>query len=312
MMLRKIMSKLGVGAAKVDLVLHSQQVALGEAIEGEFHIEGGTVKQNINKLEVELLLKVMLKGKQFTKTITVIPITSVFTIQPGEKKSIPFHYKLPLNLPITRNGIQYTFVTKLDIAGGVDTLDHDAITITPPVQLENIFAAMSELGFREKATSGKITKYSQEFEFFPANEWTNHIQEIEFKAFIEDHGIRLYLEVDIYEALFKEKELKREMYISNEILSNPKQIAIILREAIQEMIQHPSNYYQPMHTLAAPKHQMGSSLSGAVGGFAAGLFAGMLLDEIFEEAAENAFDLEDHAGDLLDFGDFFDGGGEDF
>jgi sporulation-control protein len=311
MMLRKIMSKLGVGAAKVDLILHRQQVALGEAIEGEFHIEGGTVEQHINKLEVELLLKVLLNGKQFTKRIAVIPITSAFLIQPGEKKTVPFSYKLPMNLPITRNGIQYTFVTRLDIAGGVDTLDHDSITVTPPVQLENIFNALSELGFREKGTSGKITKYSQEFEFFPANEWTHQIQEIEFQAFIEDDGIRLYLEVDIYEALFKEKELKREMFLSNEVLSNSKQIAIIPREAIQEMIQHPSTYYQPMYSFPQT-HQMGGTTSGAVGGFAAGLFAGMLLDEIFEEAVENAFDLEENASDLLDFVDFFDGGGEDF
>jgi sporulation-control protein len=310
-MLRKIMSKLGVGSAKVDLILQSQKVALGEAIQGEFHIEGGTVKQNINKLEVELLIKVHVNGKPFTKSIAIIPITSAFTIQPGEKKTVPFSYKLPMNLPITRNGIQYTFVTRLDIAGGVDTLDHDSITVTPPVQLENIFNALSELGFREKGTSGKITKYSQEFEFFPVNEWIHQIQEIEFQVFIEENGIRLHMEVDIYESLYKEKELKREMFIANEVLSNPKQIAIILREAIQEMIQHPSNYYQPMHTFAQ-KHHMGSSLSGAVGGFAAGLFAGMLLDEIFEEVAENAFDLEEHTDELFDFGDFFDGGGEDF
>lgn len=89
-MWKKLLSKLGVGAAKVDLVLHRPHVRLGETLEGEFLIEGGTVEQQIRKLEVELQLTVQADGKAYRRTAAVIPVSSSFTIQPGERKVYRF------------------------------------------------------------------------------------------------------------------------------------------------------------------------------------------------------------------------------
>ncbi|OXB93635.1 sporulation protein [Parageobacillus galactosidasius] len=314
-MLKKLLSKLGVGAAKVDLVLHHPHVRLGEKLEGEFFIEGGTVEQRIRKLEVELQLIVQTNGKAYRRTVAVIPVSPSFTIQPGGRKVLPFSYVLPLHLPITRPSVGYTFVTRLDIADGVDAFDQDAIRILPPLSLEKLFHAFEKLGFREKPSSGKITAYGQEFAFFPTEVFKGTVQEVEFSAFIEENGIRLFLEVDVWSGFggFHEREIKREIFLSDEEIEDVEETAKKLHTAIEEMIEQPHSYagtsYVP-HASYPPRyvsHHHGHGMAGAIGGFAAGMLAGMAAEELLEDVIEEALDDHD-LGDMLDVGDWFDGG----
>jgi sporulation-control protein len=314
-MLKKLLSKLGVGAAKVDLVLHHPHVRLGEKLEGEFFIEGGTVEQRIRKLEVELQLIVQANEKAYRRTVAVIPVSSSFTIQPGERKVLPFSYVLPMHLPITRPSVGYSFVTRLDIADGVDAFDQDAIRILPPLSLEKLFHVFENLGFREKPSSGKITAYGQEFAFFPTEVFKGTVQEVEFSAFIEENGIRLFLEVDVWSGFggFHEKEIKREIFLGNEEIEDVEGTAEKLRTAIEEMIEQPHSYagatyvphasYPPQHA----SHHHGHGMAGAIGGFAAGMLAGMAAEELLEDVVEEALDDHD-LGDMLDVGDWFDDG----
>jgi sporulation-control protein len=312
-MLKKLLSKLGVGAAKVDLVLHHPHVRLGEKLEGEFFIEGGTVEQRIRKLEVELQLIVQANEKAYRRTVAVIPVSPSFTIQPGERKVLPFSYVLPLHLPITRPSVHYTFVTRLDIADGVDAFDKDAIRILPPLSLEKLFHALEKLGFREKPSSGKITAYGQEFAFFPTEVFKGTVQEVEFSAFIEENGIRLFLEVDVWNGFggFHEKEIKREIFLSNEEIEDVEGTSEKLRTTIEEMIEQPHSYagtsYVPHASYPHVSHHHGHGMAGAIGGFAAGMLAGMVAEELLEDVVEEALDDHD-LGDMLDVGDWFDGG----
>jgi sporulation-control protein len=316
-MFRKFLSKLGIGSANINLMLHHPHVRLGEAISGEFFIEGGTVEQHINKIDVELRLTLNQNGQVYTKTVATIPVASAFVIQAGEKKVLPFTYELPKTLPVSRHGIRYTFVTRLDIAGGVDHLDEDAVQILPPLPLEKIFVAFEKLGFREKATSGALKPYGQEFELFPTEQFREIVQEVEFVASLEEDGIRLLLEVDVYAGAFglQEKELKREVFFPYAEINDVSVLADKLREMIQEMIQQPYLYTASsymIHSSHVPhSHGRGHSMMGAIGGFAAGLFAGMLVEELVDDVVEEAFGFEEEMEETEDgfFDDFF--GGED-
>jgi sporulation-control protein len=129
MLLRRMMSKLGVGSAHVDLVLNKHVYKPGEFIEGQLHIHGGTVEQKVNKLDVDLIRKTVLNGKETTDIVATIPVTDEFVIEENEKKVLPFSYKLPESMIPSQKGISYRFVTRLDIEDGVDTLDFDYIQI---------------------------------------------------------------------------------------------------------------------------------------------------------------------------------------
>jgi sporulation-control protein len=129
MLLRRMMSKLGVGSAHVDLILNKHVYKAGDFIEGKVHIHGGTVEQKVNKLDVDLIRKTIFDGKEETDIVATIPVSGAFIIQENEKKVLPFRYQLPENIVPSQPGISYRFVTRLDIEDGVDTLDFDYIQI---------------------------------------------------------------------------------------------------------------------------------------------------------------------------------------
>jgi len=318
-MFKKFMAKLGVGSAKIDFVLKKDEYALGETIEGEFRIEGGNVDQEINKIDLDLNLRLLAKGKEFNQTITSIPVQHSFIIRAQERKVIPFTYELPMNLLVSRGPVSYYFTTRLDIAAGVDNLDKDYIKILPPVRFNNLIEALGRLGFREKMDSGKFDGSSQEFEFFPTSHFNNHLSELEFVAALEDNGIRILLELDLRTAFgFGEKELKRELFFSNEELGDVQLLSGKLEDIINEMIQNPHEYPASRYKSHYGGHhhhhghgRHGSGLAGAMGGFAAGMFGGMLLGELLsgDEEMDFAGGEEDAYGGMFDF--FGGDGGDD-
>ncbi|MBB6282300.1 sporulation protein [Geobacillus subterraneus] len=131
MLLRKMMSRVGVGSAHVDLILNKSLWRQGEMIQGVVHIYGGTVEQMIKRLDVELVQKTIENGKERDAVVAVIPAAGAFAIKPNEKKEIPFAYTIPDTLPLSRPGRSYRFITRLHIEDAVDTLDFDYVQILP-------------------------------------------------------------------------------------------------------------------------------------------------------------------------------------
>nr|WP_235186709.1 sporulation protein [Geobacillus sp. FW23] len=86
-LLRKMMSRVGVGSAHVDLILNKSLWRQGEMIQGIVHIYGGTVEQRIERLDVELVQKTIENGKELDAIVAVIPAAGAFWIKPSEKKS---------------------------------------------------------------------------------------------------------------------------------------------------------------------------------------------------------------------------------
>ena len=54
-MFKRVLAKLGVGSATVNLVLDKDEYTLGDTVEGQILVEGGTVEQRINKIDVDLV-----------------------------------------------------------------------------------------------------------------------------------------------------------------------------------------------------------------------------------------------------------------
>jgi sporulation-control protein len=134
MLLRKMMSKLGIGSAHVDLILNKQVYKLGDIIEGQLYIHGGTVEQKVMKLDVDFVCKTLRDGKEEDTIIATIPITGEFIIEAEQKKSLPFSYQVPENIVPSQPGVSYRFITRLHIEDAVDTLDFDYIQIVEKVE----------------------------------------------------------------------------------------------------------------------------------------------------------------------------------
>lgn len=315
-MFKKMMAKIGIGSAKVDLVLHGNEYALGDKIEGELIVEGGAVKQSINKMDVDFVLNVRTTKQEYKQVVTSIPVASSFIIQASEKRALPFIFELPEDLLVSSPMISYFFVTNLDIAAGVDNQDHDSIRLNPPVRLHHVIAAMEQLGFREKYDSRSFDGYTQEFEFSPTSFLRDQVEEVEFIVAIEENQIRLLLEIDLYSFGRGEVEIKQEIILSNELLDDVAKVADYLEEILEEMVQNPHAY---LHHRDSHRKQHHSGFVGALGGVAAGLLGGMVISEIMDdvmgdagEELQSAFGgEEDGEGDFGGFIDDMFGGGED-
>lgn len=319
-MFKKLFARLGKGAATVDLRLHNPNIQGGQTIQGELVIQGGEVTQSINNVNVVFMMDITLKQGPTTKQIALIPISGRDTISPGETKTIPFDYHIPADLPVSRNNVSYYFHTNVDIEGGVDRKDVDRITVLPSDAVQALFDGMQLLAFREKATSGKLDAYGQEFAFFPTAQFQNAIQEVEFRVAQQNDGLKVWMEVDCRNG-FQEMEAKREFIIPFATLQDQVQLKQLLEDYIAETIQNPHAYTQPFsyvqHGHDGASHSMKSAIPGMIGGLAVGVLGSILIsemmeglvdEEMMEEASgmldEATEEFEDLSDDLGDFGDF--------
>ena len=316
-MFKKMMAKIGIGSAKVDLVLHKNEYELGENIEGKFIVQGGNVEQFINKIDVDFMLTVRTKKQEYNAVIAKIHVSDSFTIGASERRELPFSYKLPKDFLISSHYVNYYFVTNLDIASGVDHRDHDYVHINPPQRLNNLISAFEQLGFREKHDSRSFDGYSQEFEFAPTSFLRGEVEEVEFIVALEEDRINMLLEVDMYTYGRREYEVKREVSLSNDILADGSRLVDFLQRVLSDIVENPQAYLF-QRDFSSYKHggkHPHSGFAGGLGGIAVGLLGGMIVGEIMDEVMGDMFEgaLGD-AGEGLEsvFGGEEEGGMFDF
>ncbi|MFD2369521.1 sporulation protein [Brevibacillus sp. GCM10020057] len=320
-MLKKLMAKLGAGAAKVDLQLDRSGYRLGETMTGVVRIEGGNVEQRISDLSVVLMMKAYVKGQEITKPVQLFPVQSNFTVQPKPAvMEIPFAFELPEGLAMSTPSIRYYLHTKLDVEMALDPTDMDAVQVLPPVAVERVLHALERLDLRQKADSGKLTPYGQEFSFFPGTQLGIPLKELEVVFFSAPGELKLLVELDLATGfLGREAEYKAEIIVPQELLEEGQEegLSRFLLETIREYANNPSAI--PYVSMAAYRQghyghhsHRGSGMGGMIGGMAAGFLGGMLLDEMLfgdEEVASDDMgedDGEDDGGFDFDFGGFDD------
>lgn len=329
-MWKHLLAKLGHGSARVDLVLEKDHYTLGEELRGRLIVYGGEVEQKINGIHVDLVLHMWAHQRQHTFRVTRIPFPSTFVISTHEVKEYPFAFRLPYNLPLSGHGVSYAFHTTLDIAQGADSSDSTPIQVVPPARLAHLLQAFYELGFREKHDSRSFNGYVQEFEFFPTAFLHDRVKEVEFTAAIDNHGIRLWLKLECH-GYGHEREIRREWYVSNEVLDQPPLLSEQLRQTLEEMAtsgvdphgpvpftygyghdvyEHTSTYGWHGYGVPGPTSVYEWSDSGTyghfpsgIGGFAAGLLGGMVAGALLDEAVESITDDDGGIANLVDQAD---------
>ncbi|RFU60479.1 sporulation protein [Peribacillus glennii] len=126
MILRKYMSLLGIGSAKIDLVLNKETYAPGEPVHGHFLIKGGTIDQQLKRIDCDLIA---IDNNGSEKVINSKTILSSARIISEEMNQISFAFQLPDSVPASTDGLTYRFHTKLAFNEGASSRDEDAIQI---------------------------------------------------------------------------------------------------------------------------------------------------------------------------------------
>lgn len=121
------MSLLGVGSAVIDLILPKDTYRRGELINGYFHLKGGTIEQQLKRIDSDLVL--IDKDTNTEKVIDTATILSSKLINPEEDSKVSFTFKLQENIPVSTDSISYRFKTRLTFNEGVESKDQDLIRI---------------------------------------------------------------------------------------------------------------------------------------------------------------------------------------
>lgn len=205
---RKILSSVGIGGAEVNTVISQSSVRIGEDIQGVVNIIGGSVEQNISRVEVELkteyIKEVDDRKERRIATLVKLVVDRDIVVTPNEKKQIPFTFRVPYHTPISMNRRNVWVETELEIPLAVDPEDRDYVEIKPNRIMEVVLDAMKNvLGFRLREVecnagyiSGSQGGFVQEFEFVPQSAFSGVLDELEITFLPDSEGIDLFMQVD--------------------------------------------------------------------------------------------------------------------
>lgn len=195
--LKRMMAAVGVGGARVDARVQNPAVRVGEVLPGVVVVEGGSVEQKIERLNLGLATRYKSDDSYVTHTLFTRPVVSGFTLQPGERREFPFQFPVPQGTPLTLRGTAVWLVTDADIAGAADPGDTDQLQILPSREMEAVIGAAERLGFslagsEVESHHGRIV---QELSFRPPY-GQYRINELEMMMFPASGGLDVILEVD--------------------------------------------------------------------------------------------------------------------
>lgn len=316
-MFKKLMASFGVGSAKVDLVLDKQQYRIGETVRGKAVVEGGNADQQVNSLDVDMVLKFNIRGKEFSRVVHTINVSRNFFIKEKKTLEFPIEHHLPADYPISKGSVSYHLITKMDIARSTDSGDTDNLVILPGREVELVMEALDILGFKEKIGSGRIERYGQEFIYYPTALFGERIREMSLK-FYSENSIKLFLELRLAGGSMPSGPAHHtELAIPPELLKDNSAggLAEHIREFIQgELDQVSQSGPKPAPDFAGYQQQASArpGFGGFAGGMVAGLLGAMVLSSLFDlggdevadsGAAGGEFDGGDGGFDSGDFGE---------
>lgn len=128
MILRKYMALLGVGSARIDLILEKDRYDVGEQVKGVFVVKGGLIGQQLKRIDCDLVMSEDGNQKAKAKIVDSITIFTTKYIHSNTENHIPFTFRIPHSIHVD-NLVSYRFKSRLAFNEGVESLDHDVITI---------------------------------------------------------------------------------------------------------------------------------------------------------------------------------------
>ena len=216
---KNVLSKVGIGAAKIDTVLDSDVVYPGAPLTGTIHIEGGKVAQSIQKIDLDVRCNYMAEvvntrtaedGEKIeeieiverTATLIAYDLPEVFEIQPGEQRQVSFSIEMPLASPLTLGHSNTWVETNLDIEFALDKSDRDYLQVNPNKLQAAVLEGLESLGLvLADAENEEVSRFElpfmQELEFeVQGGIFAGHIEEVEVIFINREESVQVLLEID--------------------------------------------------------------------------------------------------------------------
>lgn len=315
-MFKKLLNKMGIGSASVNLVLNQDRARIGEDIVGTIMIKGGNSETKIDAVNVNFTMNSRRGNDEQTHEIAKINVVRGLVVQAGEDLQFPFRYTLPV-VPQSSSFVKYTLHTELDIPGAVDKHDFDDFYVLPAQSVAVIQEAIHHLGFEPKQDSGELEGQFQKFEYKPiAGQFLGRLSELEVIFLLEEQGVRLHVELDHKSGFFgREIETTPTVFIGYGHLNSVDSCSAVLLDFLEREISNVAyvanqshGYGQPhsygnaghhdSHGHRAHDHNEGPGLGTALAAAALGGLVGVAVEKMTENAIERAFGLDDYQASI--------------
>ncbi|MDJ0838988.1 MAG: sporulation protein [Acidobacteriota bacterium] len=207
--MKRMLSSVGIGSAKVDTVLYESQFVPGEEIEAVVKIKAGKVEQQIDEIYFSLHCNYLVEGEndheERTTVLEKYHMGESLNLSPGETTELPVNLTLPYDVPLSLGRSKVWIQTGLDIKSAVDPSDRDVIEIVPDELMGGFFGAVEALGFElvdaecEAVRPGFSNRlpFVQELEFKPTRgDFRGRLDELEIIYFHRGSHLEIRMEVD--------------------------------------------------------------------------------------------------------------------
>lgn len=202
--MKQILSRVGIGSARVDTVLPKTTLSAGESVDAEVRVEGGSSEQEVDAIYFALLTRYKTDDSVRTGVIDKFQVADPFTIGPDEERTFPVTIDVPLDAPITAGRTNVWLETGLDIDWSVDPEDEDPVQVEPGPRLGAFMDALDSLGFRLRSAECEQAprsifpgRFVQELEFVPhAGPFAGALDELEVVPTETGTGLDVKLEID--------------------------------------------------------------------------------------------------------------------
>lgn len=244
--MKDVLSRIGIGSARVDTILPSNTVRAGESVDAEVHVEGGSTDQEIDA--VYFALETEYKTDEGYKDAIVDKwrLTDPFTIEAGEERRFETTLDIPRRTPVTTRSTAVEIETGLDISMALDPEDEDRIEVEPTRRTQAVFDALENLEFTLRSSSCEATagslfstsaSFVQEFEFRPqGGEFSGQVDEIEVIPVFDEGRLTVYVEVDRRGGLLSEMTDTDERHTKLTVRDpDPSAVEPRLADAIREL-----------------------------------------------------------------------------
>ena len=204
--MKRFLSSVGIGAAKVDTVLPKTTLKAGETVEATVEVRGGSTDQEVDQIYFALETSYRTEDGRKTAVVDKFQLAESFTIEPDEERSFDVEIEIPLETPVTVGHTDVWVETGLDVDWALDPDDTDYVEIEPEPRLQAVFDAAESLGLSLHSAEcqadphGTFTSrrsFVQEFEFRPqSGPFAGKLDELELVARPTEDELTIYVEID--------------------------------------------------------------------------------------------------------------------
>jgi len=193
----ELLSEIGLGSARVDLVLDRQEYRLGDEIKGKLVVHSGSLDKKVEMIYLHLKMDAKQGIEHLVRIVNSVQISDGFNIKANApQKEYSFTYRLPYYTPVSAKHISYKLAISINTKNAAHPHNFVPVKILPSLEMEAVLKGLQQLGFVNKDGSEEMDHDHQNFVFRPTNFMQGKFDELEIMFNQNNSNLYLYLEID--------------------------------------------------------------------------------------------------------------------